>query len=374
MLKQKAIFLTHPKLLKSEVTGGVQLCSQEFHYILSSIDDLIMENYFVEFTKDIFQRIQMKLGFENYSMYDVKRDTPGLINYIKEEGISIVFINMASLVRYARPIREAFGDKVKIILLSHGNHSGDFLHLITKPLRKKVFLQRIFQKIRLGFLIATESLYRVRYLDGVIALSETEKQIENWFGGKRVAFLPRRIFANFVEYNPDLGRVGFVGRLDHPPNIQGITILLEEMIKHTDKNVKLRLVGAPVDDGNKIAVKYKCVEYLGELSDEDLDSEITTWSFLINPVWWYSTGASTKLSKAISWGIPIATTTAGIRGYQWKKGNLLVADSPGEMITKIYEQMESEDKVRYWSQQTRIIAENGLTIEDLTGIMRSVYA
>lgn len=372
-MKQKAIFLSHPLLLKSEVTGGVQLCSQEFHEIISSCDDLILENYFVQFTKSIPQRIQMKLGFENYSMYNVAKDAPALIKYIQQENIEIVFINMASMMRYAKPIKEAFGQGVKIIVLSHGNHSGDFLHLITKPLKKENILQRTVNKIRLGNLIATESLYRVMYLDGVIALSETEKQIENWFGAKRAVFLPRRLYTDFVEYKPDQNRIGFVGRLDHPPNIQGISILLDEMIKNSNKEIKFRLVGAPVEEGNKIAKKYNCVEYLGELSDNELDKEITTWAFLLNPVWWYSTGASTKLAKAISWGIPIATTTAGMRGYFWKNGSLLVADTPACMIKKIYGQIASPGRLNYWCNQTRIVAENGLTNEELTSILKSVY-
>ena len=155
--------------------------------------------------------------------------------------------------------------------------------------------------------------------------------------------------------------MGFVGRLDHPPNIQGIAILLDEMIQHPLHNLKLRLVGAPEEEGRKIAEKYKCVEYLGEISDTDLEKEITSWSFFINPVWWYSTGASTKLAKGISWGIPIITTTAGMRGYYWKEGNLLVADTPKEMSNLILKETKTIDRINYWSEQTRKVAKNGLT-------------
>jgi glycosyltransferase involved in cell wall biosynthesis len=370
--KQNAIFLTHKDLLHAEIDGGVQLCSQEFHNAISACDDLHLKNYFVPFTKNIFQRIQIKLGFENYSMYDVAKDAAALLKFIESENITIVFINMASCVRYAKPIKDAFGNKVKTIMLSHGNHSGDFLHLITKPLKRSNLIAKKIKKIRLGYLISTESTYRVKYLDGVIAISETEKQIENWFGAKRVVFMPRKLYADFVNYQPDLNRVGFVGRLDHPPNIQGIAILLDEITQYSH-DLKLRLVGAPVEEGKKIAEKYKCVEYLGELSDIDLEKEISSWSFFINPVWWYSTGASTKLAKGISWGIPIITTTAGKRGYYWKQGELLVADSPKEMAKAIIEETISKDKINYWSNQTRIVANSGLTEDDFTTLIKSVY-
>ena len=186
-------------------------------------------------------------------------------------------------------------------------------------------------KIRLGRLIATEAEYRVKWLDGVVALSETEKQIENWFGAKKASFLPRRLYKDFLQRKPIPGRIGFVGRLDHPPNLQGITILLSELSDHAH-NLQFILVGAPPAYGARIKKQFPFVEYLGELSDADLEKEVASWAFFLNPVWWYSTGASTKLARAISWGLPIITTTAGKRGYEWKRGDMLVADSPADMV------------------------------------------
>lgn len=372
-MKKKAVFLTHPLLLRAKIDGGVQLCSQEFHHIIDLCDDLEVTDYYVRFTENVPQRIKMRLGFENYNMYDVSKDSPGLLKYVEENNIEIVFINMSSCVRFAKPLQDKFGGKIKVILLSHGNHSGDFLHLITKPLKKENFLTKKLNKVRLGNLIATEALFRVKYLDAVVTISDTEKQIENWFGAKKVVFMPRRLHTAFVKHQPDINRIGFVGRLDHPPNFQGVSILLDEMEKHAPKNLKLRLVGAPPKKGNIIAGKYKCVEYTGELSDKELENEIRTWSFFINPVWWYSTGASTKLAKAISWGIPIATTTAGMRGYYWKTGDMLVANTPKKMMDTILNEISSLGRISYWREQTRIIAENGLTDKELVDLLKSTY-
>lgn len=360
----KALFLTHKNLLRSEITGGVQLCSQEFHYILESMEEFELVDYYVPFTRRIIDRLRIRGGIENYSMYNVKADKDGLIKFIRGNNVGYVFINMASAVRYARIIKEEFGDAVTVVLLSHGNHSGDFLHLITTPPGRDSFIQRWIKKTRLGFLISTESLFRKKYLDGVITLSETEKQIENWFGARNAVFLPRRLWSSFLQHAPVAGRVGFVGRLDHPPNFQGFQILLDELQKAGHEGLEIRLVGAPVANGRQIAEKYSFVNYLGELSDDDLDKEAATWCFFLNPVWWYSTGASTKLSKGISWGIPIITTTAGMRGYEWKQGCLLVADTPLAMCQAMRESLHL-DRVRYWAQQTKTVAENGLSLEDL---------
>jgi glycosyltransferase involved in cell wall biosynthesis len=369
----KAIFLTHKGSLYSEITGGVQLCSQEFRYIIQHAAEISLEDYYVPYTRNLLQRVLIRCGLENYSVFNIRKEAPALLSHIARENIRIVFINMATLLRFARPIKQKFGDQVKIVLLSHGNHSGDFLHLITKPVGRPSLLKRWLNRNRLGRLIATEAEYRVKWLDGVVALSETERQIENWFGAKRASFLPRRLYKDFLPREPVPGRIGFVGRLDHPPNFQGVTILLEELAKQPHE-LSFRLAGAPPEYGMKIRQRFPFVEYLGELTDQHLEQEVATWAFFLNPVWWYSTGASTKLARAISWGLPIISTTAGMRGYEWGKGSLLIADSPAEMVKQLLTEAGSPERINYWKEQTELIAENGPDQNDLMNRIRYAYA
>ena len=370
---KKAIFLTNKSSLYSTVNGGVQLCSQEFLEILNAADNISLEQYYVTFTKKIRQRILIKIGFENYSMYDVEKDKGALLSYIQNNRVGLVFINMASAVRYAKPIKEKFGKSVQVILLSHGNHSGDFLHLITKPLKRENFYLRIRNKCRLGYLLSTEAEYRVKYLDGVVTLSETEKQIENWMNAKKTLFFPRFLKPAFLNYQPDLNRIGFVARLDHPPNIQGLGILCDWFLKMNIGNLKIRLVGAPQMDGIRIAKQYPFIDYQGELSDEALEQEAATWSFFLNPVWWYSTGASTKLAKAISWGIPIATTTPGRRGYSWNDGEIIETNSPEEMCEMILNSVKDINEIKRLADETRKAAASGPRLEDLTRQLENFF-
>lgn len=373
MTKKKAIFLTNKESLYSEITGGVQLCSQEFHGLIGKIEELQVADYYVKFTRSILDRIIIRLGFENYNMYDIRKDTASLLKYIEDSKIEVVFINMASLIGYAEVIKKKYGENVKIVLLSHGNHSGDFLHLISKPIDNPNRLISFLRKIRLGLLISKESLFRVRYIDSVITLSETEKQIENWFGSKKSIFVPRQLATKFINYKPIKGRIGFVGRLDHPPNLQGIQKLLDELKISGSEEVEFRLVGAPLNFGTSIKENYPNVSYLGELSDKELEEEVSSWTIFINPVWWYSTGASTKLAKAISWGIPIITTTAGMRGYFWKEGELITADTPQEMAKLLINISHDLDQVAKCEQNTKRVAQSGLTISELTDLIRSSY-
>jgi Glycosyl transferases group 1 len=370
--KKKAIFLTHPHSLKSEITGGVQLCSQEFFHVLESMEDLELSTYFVPYTRKVWQRILIRLKMDNYDFFNVAKECPALIGDIRHRKIDIVFMNMATLIRFAKPLKQELGSQVKIILLSHGNDSCDFLHLISMPIRKKSFIRRWLDKIRLGKLVATESEYRVKWLDGIVSISETERQTDNWMGARKTSFLPRRLYQDFLPFSAIPGRIGFVGRLDHPPNFQGFSMLLDEISKQSN-GLNIRLVGAPEKYGKIIQEKYPFVQYLGELSDQQLENELSSWSFFINPVWWYSTGSSTKLARAISWGLPIITSLAGMRGYEWNRGELLIADSPEEMARRLIEEAHSLDRINFWKDQTRLVASNGPDEQQLADRIRLAY-
>ena len=93
--------------------------------------------------------------------------------------------------------------------------------------------------------------------------------------------------------------------------------------------------GSPNSIGNQLAAKYPFVTYLGYLDNNALETEAATWTCFINPVFYYSRGVSTKLAKALSWGLPVVTTTIGCRGYVWTMGSLNIADTAMEMAIAI---------------------------------------
>ena len=124
--------------------------------------------------------------------------------------------------------------------------------------------------------------------------------------------------------------------------------------------------------GKLLEKKYSQVTYLGELSNDNLETEVATWALLLNPVWWYSTGASTKLAKAISWGVPIVTTTAGMRGYKWHKGNLLVADTPKQMHSIINNNAFDLQNINTNTSQTQMVANSGYSIFELAEMLKKI--
>ncbi len=77
--------------------------------------------------------------------------------------------------------------------------------------------------------------------------------------------------------------------------------------------------------------------------------------FALNPVFYFSRGVSTKLGKALALGIPVITTQKGMRGYQWKKGEILTCDQPAEMADLILKYAFDESACTYFREQVRLI-------------------
>jgi glycosyltransferase involved in cell wall biosynthesis len=117
--------------------------------------------------------------------------------------------------------------------------------------------------------------------------------------------------------------------------------------------------------GNKIEAKYDFVKYTGELSDEDLNEEVSTWALLLNTVFWYSTGVTTKLAWALNRGLPIVTTTPGIRGYKWKQGFLPITETPNEMAQFILTYISNVEKIEKLKKEVIKIQNNSFSIDEI---------
>jgi hypothetical protein len=94
---------------------------------------------------------------------------------------------------------------------------------------------------------------------------------------------------------------------------------------------RFRLVGQPSDAGRQLAKEYHFVEYLGPLSEQQLRQEAGTWCCFVHPLFEYAKGCSTKLGVCLGWGLPVATTEFGVRGYRWDEKAVPLAGTPGEL-------------------------------------------
>jgi glycosyltransferase involved in cell wall biosynthesis len=350
-LKEKVLFIVNNIYLDtSRNEGGVRNCTIEYINLLSTRFDVIL--FPVSYSKSIFYRIRIKLGLNNYNDYEPQNYKNELRETIIKNDIKYVFLNLSNTMTFASVIKEMFSSVVKVILCSHGNESGDFLHQSFRFKNEQSWLQRIKNPFLFAKMIEKEVDFRLQFLDLVLTISEVEEGIEKWLGAKRVFMVPRVLSSEAIPWNPVEGRIGFLGDLSHKPNFESIISFCDALSILNLKNVKFRVLGSPENIGKSLAVKYPFVEYCGFVPNERIFNEVGSCSIFLNLLFYYSRGVSTKLAKGLNWGIPVVSTTYGNRGYNIPSGMLTSVDTPSEMaelVIKLLSDKKELDKLRLLS-------------------------
>lgn len=330
-MPETVLFLSNNKFIsKTKLEGGVSVCTQEYISLIKQVYEIAL--FHVECRKDLIYRIRVKLGLNIYHDYNPQKSISKLFSLIDSKKIKYVFLNLSNTMEFSLLLKEKYGSRIKIVLCSHGNESGDYLHAITRFNTSTNIINSIIDSYVLGAMLKKEHNFRQKYIDYVLTVSPIEASLENWIGAKKVMMIPRTITANEINWNPIAGRIGFIGDLSHDPNLHGIRSLCDVLKQKGIKHLEIRLVGNPEAIGNKLCKDYSFIKYLGYLDNNILEDEITTWSYFLNPVFYFSRGVSTKMAKAIGWGLPVISTTIGCRGYSWVEGNVIIAETPDEMI------------------------------------------
>jgi hypothetical protein len=321
------IFVSHRGYLEGP-PGGVQVCTQEYIKVINAAG-VDLRFCRVEGDRRLSTRILRRFVSSSYFRPAEPTVLDTLAQLVGESQPDFVFLNQVALTPLAKRIRRHMPGACKIIVLSHGLESTDLLHLIRLrsrfPLSGRV---RPSPAIALGQAILCENASRA-HIDLVLALSPFDAHLERWVGAAHVGWLPRVVGRAPLDWRPVGTRLGFVGTLDHAPNIEGLVEVLERLSLRGDTSgLRVRVIGGPAAIGRWLAQNYPLVDYLGTLDDFELREEATTWNGFLHPIFCQARGCSTKLATAIAWEIPIVTTPAGHRGYRWKSGSLLVAETP----------------------------------------------
>jgi glycosyltransferase involved in cell wall biosynthesis len=368
--KPAIVFASDLGHVNAAVSGGVQVCTREYVDLLEAAG-LDVAMFTVSTTRRWLPRLKIKLGVEAYDRYDFDALFGALVALIDQTGARLIALNQLMLIGFAPLLRRRYGDSVEILVLSHGNESGDFLHELTRRSATPGHPVRFRDVYRLGSLIRSESQHFIHDVDHVLALSETELEINKWLGAKSGLFIPRTFRSVDIGWAPVLNRVGFVGSLNHKPNYDGLVALVEELHKRGPGELKVRVVGGPPEVGHALARQYPVIEFVGHVPDAELEREAATWAMFVNPVLWYSRGASTKLATAINWGLPLISTPAGNRGYTWTDGDLLTVNTAAEMAERVLATAGDVEEIRKLARETSRVASSGPSLAGLGAALRS---
>ena len=355
--QQPALFITDKGFVDFDIPGGVQICTSEFITYLEKAD-FDIKIFKVTPSPTLINRVKVKLGIEVYELYNINTYLNEIVNIINTQNIKHVFFNQLDLCYWTIKIKPHVSADVKFIGLSHGNESGDYLHDITQT-AKTSFLKTW----RLGKLIIKEKKMFSELLSGVITISDNETYIDQWLGAQNILFLPRILEPIFINWQPEANTVGFVGTLNHLPNIAGIKLLANQL--HLNGfNGKFKLVGSPAHIGYELEKNYSFINYCGFLNNEQLKNEIGTWCLFLNPVFWYARGSSTKLSQGINWGIPVVTTPAGTRGYNLADNRCITPDNSPAAFAQMT--LQALSSAQYLDQLKQATINNATSFDVLT--------
>jgi hypothetical protein len=352
-----ALFISNKSHLNAPIPGGVQICTYEFIALFKKAG-FEMDFFPIVTTRSFVKRLKIKLGINAYDFYDFDKYMAQMIKKIKEEQIKLIIINQVNLSGFAKLLKNKVNN-LKVIVLSHGNESGDYLHEVLDS------KYNIFKVFKLGQLIYKEAAYFSNYVDLLVTISDIEKKIGQWLGALNCIYIPRTITEASLDRKPLPNSIGFVGTLNHPPNLLGVELLANELDKLNFCG-SMRIVGSPKEIGFKLEKKFKCIKYIGYLSNDELKEEAKLWTIFGNVVFWYSRGVSTKVAQMIGWGVPVITTTAGIRGYEWSDGEMIIADTPTDMAKKIILFFDDDKLQKKLKNEMGKIKKTSPTLEDLS--------
>ena len=328
MIGRRALFVASPYDLRGH--GGVQLCTAEYIAVLEAAG-FALDIIAVEQDRRIAARLLRRFGQSSY----FRTMSPSGKRDLRERSgeVRLIFANQMNL---AGAIGAMNLPDTTVIGLSHGCEITDLLHLHrlhrTLPLTSTQL--RPWPLRALAATLRDEVAARSG-LDGVIAISPFDAEMEKWLGTRHVCWVPRTITPAPLRRNPVSGRFGYVGTLDHAPNLEGLVAILDEIGYQSRDGLCLRVVGGPERLGRWLADHYKTVDYLGPLSNEALEAEAGSWNGFVHPIFCLPRGCSTKLAMALAWGLPVITTAEGRRGYEWRDGALTEAATPSQFVAQM---------------------------------------
>lgn len=272
---------------------------------------------------------------------------------LKNEGVECIDDKKVSIKDFLKK----FGNWFKIIIVSRPKNAMIFLPLINKYcINSKIiydnvdlhFLRlkreaKLYTQKRKFLLKASKWYYGVekrcvKDSDQIWAISEYEKNIiDKLFHPKEIEVVP--IIYPIIKKNKKFKKtknIVFVGSFNHKPNIDAVNYMIYEIWPLINKKIdgKLVIIGSDINKAN-FKISDKRIILRGFV--KNIEKELLEARVFVAPLR-YGAGMKGKIIEAISYGIPVVTTTIGVEGIN-SKGRIIVADDPktfSDSVIKLY--------------------------------------
>ena len=240
----------------------------------------------------------------------------------------IEFWNVAS---YYLPLIRKFSPQTKIIIDSVDIH-------FIREIREAELLKSSELK-RKALLNKDREIGIYKRADRIWVVTENDKKaIKDLIGNIPIDVIPN-IHKNieYVKTYEESSDLLFIGNFNHPPNRDAIHFFCKEIFSLILKKipgVKLFIVGNNPSEEIK-ALASKEIIVTGYV--QDLSLYLKKARISVNPLR-YGAGMKGKIGEALSWGLPVVTTSIGAEGMELiDRKDALIADSPEEFAKKVIE-------------------------------------
>lgn len=343
-----------------ESPGGVQTCSREYLALLAAAN-IAIDVLETDVDRRPLTRLIRQMRSSPYTGSISARDLHKV--EAAAENVDIIFLNQVNLASALARLHHPERVRPKVVLLSHGAEVTDLLNLMRArqrlPLsgRLRPSPERTLRNVLMDEIAARAGVRTA------VCLSPFDADFERWLGVPEVTWIPRTVTPRPLDWRPIANRFGFLGTLDHAPNLEGLVEILGKIESLGLKHLEIRIVGGPPRIGHWLTQRFGFAAYLGQLDDASLETEAATWSAFLNPIFCQARGCSTKLATALAWQIPIITTPVGRRGYVWRHGVLIEANSVKSFVGEM-ERLQSADSADAARLQAIAAAESCPTMEE----------
>lgn len=247
----------------------------------------------------------------------------------QERAFHYAILETWELARYYLPLIRRFSPNTKIIVDSID------LHFVREMRAATLFLEQGHNENALK--IKELELDTYNQADMVWVVTEQDKNVlKPLVQHMQVKVVPT-IHVK-VEENKSYENTSdllFVGNFSHLPNVDGIQYFCKEifpLILRKLPNIKLNIVGSSPSNAIRVLANENVV-VTGYV--EDLSCYLRKARVSISPLR-YGSGMKGKIGEALSWGLPVITTSIGAEGMGLRDGqDVLIADEPMLFADKV---------------------------------------
>jgi glycosyltransferase involved in cell wall biosynthesis len=156
--------------------------------------------------------------------------------------------------------------------------------------------------------------------------------------------------AKISECPPENRRMLFVGNFNHPPNIDAVEWLIQELfpaIKNRCAKAELRVVGAGLPEDLQRRCEKAGINPSGWISEEALAAAYKSCRLVVVPLR-FGAGVKHKVAAALAGGLPVVMTRIGAQGMEWLGDSADIVDS-GSEFAAVAARLLTDDA--YWLER-----------------------